>query len=136
VYICHFTAAVNNLYKTLCVSPSAVLAHLAHGDYVGYCDNATCDEYLPMAFKAAGVTDFLLYPNPANEEVYVGIEPFQGQPLTIRVLNSLGQVVRIVQIDEVQTEVEIIDTRMLSAGLYQVELTNDTFRAAKKFVLE
>ena len=89
-----------------------------------------------MAFIAGKAVDFPLYPNPANEEVYVGVTSFQGQPLTIRVLNSLGQVVRVIQIDEVQTDVEIIDTRMFSAGLYQMELTNETFRAAKKFILE
>jgi hypothetical protein len=133
VLMCHFFG--NGNYNTLCVNPNAVQPHLDHGDYVGPCDNANCDGYAPLfAFRSDGF-DFTLFPNPASDEIFVGLEAFAGMPVTLRIFNTLGQLVQEIRIPEVQSDIEVLDVRAFGPGMYQMELSSGEVRIGRKFVL-
>lgn len=136
VFMCHFYGKEGEFFNTICVSQYAVPAHLDHGDYVGPCGNASCGDNAPLVAGTAGTGfDFLLFPNPAKDEVYLGLEQFIGRPVTLRVLNALGQSVLEIRIPEVQTDLEVLDLSQLGSGWYQVELRSEEIRVARKFVL-
>lgn len=116
VNICHF--ANNN---TLCISPNAVPAHLAHGDYLGPCGTNPCGGGSSMLHPGndnhqsvspdvhdhasheltdhdhdtadeAHTLDFELIPNPAGDFVNVYLQQFRGLDIEVMITNTLGQV--------------------------------------------
>ena len=52
--------------NTLCISPSAVPAHLAHGDYLGPCNAADCSQHLVVP---AGNMGFQVYNQTGNAQM-------------------------------------------------------------------
>ncbi len=44
VYMCHIPPGNPGNAHTICVSVNAVASHLAHGDYIGPCGNASCSQ--------------------------------------------------------------------------------------------
>ena len=74
----------------------------------------------------------LIYPNPANEKVFVKIENSTDAISQIRLLDALGKVV--FQNRDVQNQTEI-DISGLSKGVYLIEIsTLNEFRIVKKLV--
>lgn len=78
---------------------------------------------LPMA--QGGIEDFLLFPNPTNGEVTIRFAVNSTEPVTITLLNPLGQVVEQrtllpAQLGSVETR---LDLSHLPAGNYLVRLT-------------
>ena len=80
------------------------------------------------------VVDFLIYPNPSKGTFNV---EFDASVTTseIRVLNSLGQVVRVFN-QEARTNVRILHLEDMARGIYFVELRTDKGTGLKKVVIE
>jgi len=94
---------------------------------VNFCVTAIAVEEMALN---SGLT---LYPNPAG--AYLNIEKTSAEAVIVRMLNPLGQ--------EIQTErmaegygILRIDTRILSKGIYFVEITSATAKVVKKVVVE
>ncbi|MFN5543693.1 MAG: T9SS type A sorting domain-containing protein [Bacteroidota bacterium] len=71
-----------------------------------------------------------IYPNPANNDLYVEIEAKQKTTLSINILNLVGQVVENLDVVSVQGLNKLhLDTQKLKAGIYfvQMVLGDETF---------
>ncbi|MCO6491481.1 MAG: thrombospondin type 3 repeat-containing protein [Phaeodactylibacter sp.] len=101
VTICHVPPGNPANANILCVSPNAVPAHLAHGDYLGPCFAVACNGSLETGGagilsqsilpEAAAEPELLLYPNPASGKVNVVLKHFAEVPSRLVVYNYLGQ---------------------------------------------
>lgn len=86
--------------EEICVSVNAVQAHLAHGDYLGSCNQASCETenfMIPNSTEIAIQTaknepnNLLVYPNPANREINVEIKEFEEKTGQLFLYDVLGK---------------------------------------------
>jgi hypothetical protein len=71
------------------------------------------------------IREFEIFPNPAVNEVYVGMKSFAGKAAQISILNNLGQVVQNVQFDALPVEKVRLDISSLGNGIYFVRMAVD-----------
>jgi hypothetical protein len=110
--------------NTLCVSPNAVPAHLAHGDKLGTCGTTPCSA-MNNALVASNThkpTNFTVYPNPAHNEAWVNLTSFEGQAVTLILTDILGKILQQTVIPEASSEPQRLDTALLSNGLYFIKI--------------
>ncbi len=87
--------------KELCVAPSAVAAHLAHGDKLGKCSDAPCQG---SGAARIGVAEELsdlpvelaveVYPNPASGAVTLRVRTSVSGAGSVEVLDLTGRAVQ------------------------------------------
>lgn len=77
--------------------------------------------------------DFILYPNPANDKLYVSFVDPTMQAYYIRITNAVGKTLFMLPRPELESG---IDISSLSAGIYFIELTDDATKltTTKKFI--
>jgi alpha-tubulin suppressor-like RCC1 family protein len=87
VYVCH-----NNI--TTCVKTNDVKAHLAHGDYLGACNNTiSFAKSVNTAVKENNDT-FILHPNPTTGSFIVEVcKRNVVEEAKLQVVNALGQII-------------------------------------------
>ena len=79
----------------------------------------------------------LLFPNPTNGELFADLSAWQGEDLTIRILDSRGMRLQSFSIQASREAQSIPLTNALPAGLYFLEVvTEDGGRKVGRFVLE
>ncbi|MFY7734296.1 MAG: multicopper oxidase domain-containing protein [Bacteroidia bacterium] len=85
--------------------------------------------------KSTDKSDFSLYPNPANEKLYISFNNHETKVYYISILNLVGKAVLMLPRPELGNG---IDISSLSAGTYFVQLTDDKTKAVtvKKFIKE
>ena len=66
--------------------------------------------------------EFEVFPNPATNEVFVGLNAFAGRAAQISVLNSLGQLMQTQAIDALPEGKVRLDISNLSTGVYFVRM--------------
>jgi hypothetical protein len=77
-----------------------------------------------------------VYPNPAGEEFYVGIQLSEAENVNVSVLNSLGQVVFNQSIEAVPGLNEVtVSTDGFASGMYQVRVISGTSATVKKITV-
>ncbi|MEM1319377.1 MAG: T9SS type A sorting domain-containing protein [Bacteroidota bacterium] len=80
--------------------------------------------------------EFTLFPNPATDQLFVGLKAYQGMPAHIQIYNSLGQLMYERKLDELKQQTEIFDVSQLQAGMYSVTVKIDKRkRLTKLFVV-
>lgn len=77
--------------------------------------------------------DHLLFPNPANRDIYLTISDDKIQSVSL--LNSVGQTV-LFEFDIIKNEYLHIDVSKLESGLYFLELITNKEKIVKQFVRE
>ncbi len=143
VYICHSNG------KSLCISYSALAAHIAHGDYLGSCGNASCGQNLKGSdnhgyisgenitnkndIKLAHNDDIMLiYPNPVLNLLNVIIPIHTHAPIQIQLYNSMGQ--EVLNKNYVHDNPTIqLNIQFLPDGLYYIKSTVDGIQTLKSF---
>ncbi|NOT36560.1 MAG: T9SS type A sorting domain-containing protein [Saprospiraceae bacterium] len=107
VSICH---NVGYNPHTICVAQSAVADHLAHGDYLGPCDEASCNSslkadgskkvYSEIMFNdsESNIDNIHIYPNPSQDEFYVHCEYSHDCNFELQVIDALGTVIQYLKI--------------------------------------
>jgi len=81
-------------------------------------------------------SDIALYPNPADNEIYLALEALAGQQATINISNTMGQTVQVFSLEEITDAPLHIQTDTYASGLYFIYIqTNDNQRISKKFVI-
>ena len=129
VLICHIPPGEPENAHTICVAPSAVAAHLAHGDYVGPCGNASCD--LPAPAAAGGPINFTeemslhLYPNPANEQIILDLHGAKGKTATIQIFDNLGKAIATRTVGELTDTPFSLDLTSYTPGIYYLSVNVD-----------
>jgi len=74
--------------------------------------------------------EFLIYPNPAEDLVFIQTEVSGG---VLRIFDAKGRVVRRLEVDRARQKVDLID---LKRGLYFVEYQLDQQRLSKMLILD
>ncbi|MBL7809850.1 MAG: T9SS type A sorting domain-containing protein [Saprospiraceae bacterium] len=121
VYLCHSG-------NTICVNQSAVAAHLAHGDYLGDCNNSSCGENRDLAKQAIqSDVELLIYPNPATDQLFLFANKDLSQGNTfIEIKSALGKLIvrrSVSLLEGEQTALSLLD---FSAGTYFLTLRSDS----------
>ncbi|MEO6039338.1 MAG: T9SS type A sorting domain-containing protein [Saprospiraceae bacterium] len=80
-----------------------------------------------------GGNDFLLYPNPATDEVNIDLSSYVSRPVVLTIYNQLGSVVLSRVIEEVQNAVITLqfDKGSMASGIYLVSLQSEGTRHTK-----
>ncbi|MFY7990962.1 MAG: hypothetical protein ACOVO3_09520, partial [Fluviicola sp.] len=112
---------------TICVSPSAIPAHLAHGDQLGDCDEvnncagafARSSEQVHEENAFELVAD--LYPNPATDKAVLSVSVGESLPTSIWMIDMSGRKVATIfegQLEEFSNTEFEISTSDLETGAY------------------
>lgn len=156
VYICHKSGSNA---KTLCISYADLGDHLAHGDYLGPCGNASCDApfsgneqssehsstegqvlyanpELSQAWLDRTAEKPMLYPNPAQGETWIDLHAWEGRPCTIRLMDVHAGLLREIKVDEAGHESIRLDVSGLASGLYFVQVQTTGEAQMLKMVVE
>jgi blue copper oxidase len=85
--------------------------------------------------KSVNQSDFSLYPNPANDKLYISFNNQESKVYYISILNVVGKAVLMLPRPELGNGINISS---LNAGTYFVQLTDDKTKAVtvKKFIKE
>jgi len=87
--------------------------------------------------STASQLDISVYPNPAQDEVYVSWRTDANEPLTIRLYNSLGQTLTETVISKPEASgTQTLSLRTLSKGLYLVEVRQGERLSLVRLVVE
>ena len=147
VLVCHRPQGNTGSAQTICIGQGAVAAHLAHGDYLGPCNDANCVS--KQAIPSKPLTDkgsnmqMEVAPNPVNDETTISISLPKGSYAEIEIYNFIGQ--RVYQIHS-----GIIDSPMrqfkwngasedgslLPSGVYFIVLKSNSQWITKKLILK
>lgn len=82
-------------------------------------------------------SDFLVFPNPVNDVIGIDFYCKENQVYSIQIKNTMGQVVKSMQIENRKTGKQRIEinTEGMPSGLYFVELASNSAQSTQKFVL-
>ncbi len=64
------------------------------------------------------LNSFVIFPNPAQDEIHINLKPFAGKQALIQIFNAQGVLVKTHQVDEASTYPERIDLNGIVNGLY------------------
>ncbi|MBX2929630.1 MAG: S8 family serine peptidase [Saprospiraceae bacterium] len=78
---------------------------------------------------------FEAYPNPTSGELNVNLAQYLGRAVRVEVYGLTGQLLRFVEIEEVQTTVEQLDMSQLENGMYLVKVKSDGLPDATRRVV-
>lgn len=143
VYVCHGS---NNPH-TLCINKNALAAHIAHGDYLGPCGNASCpsrstetpdvvlkevdskEEFEELNLAA---NELHLFPNPAQDQLTLLKKDFAGKKAVITITNNLGVPMLLQELEAMPADALTLDLSSLQDGLYFLTVRAEGFSAATK----
>lgn len=142
VIMCHIPPDNPANRHDICVSPSAVADHLSHGDYIGPCGNAQCENpqmQSPGSFinpvYMEDITELELYPNPANSELNIGFPRLEvaGE---LQIINALGQILLVHQLQPgEQGFTYSLDQTRFPDGLYTVVVHSGQVLLARRLII-
>ncbi|PLX01503.1 MAG: hypothetical protein C0595_14415 [Marinilabiliales bacterium] len=145
VLVCHIPPGNVGEAHTICISPNAVAAHLAHGDYLGECyDDAgnsfaggDSDSGIEHSLKTTLVNkeDWSVYPNPVKNNVSINLLKLQGSDIQLTIYDLSGRVYWELPKQTLESSVINIDLKNLPSGIYQIVLLTDSQKMVKKLVI-
>lgn len=122
---------------TICVSVSALDAHLAHGDRIGSCDESeTCCERReqPARNGEDHGNCFSIYPNPARNKITVKVEDDKAGYNTGVIMSNDGRVLKSVNIKG--KDVIDINVSSLTPGKYLLTLISNKKADSRQLIIE
>lgn len=81
---------------------------------------------------AVDLSAFFLFPNPANEAIFLNVEPFATASGHWEIVNELGQVLQMTSFENLPTKPLEIDTKDLPNGVYFLYFQAEGFRAQQR----
>jgi hypothetical protein len=134
VYICHKPL---NQANTNCVSYSALGGHLGHGDFLGPCGNASCNNFTSQVSASHRATgDLAIFPNPASREAWVDLSFLKGKAVVVQLVDLRGARIQKMTVAEAGSELLRLDLDKLADGMYfvQVQADGEAVRTVKLVV--
>ncbi|MBK6858730.1 MAG: T9SS type A sorting domain-containing protein [Saprospiraceae bacterium] len=142
-------------YKTVCTYLSAVQNHINAGGYLGPCGNSGCgggnltrleknvfmtgeEVVYQYDLTASDYQGIELYPNPAQNVLYVKVQSNTGNPIDLVLYNNIGQKLfaETYSMNHQQELVIPIGINQFSNGLYFVKIMNGIDREVKSFTIQ
>lgn len=142
-------------YKTVCTYLSAVQNHINAGGYLGPCNNAGCgggnlksiqkNEFMSgeevvyeYDLTASDYQGIELYPNPAQNMLFVKVQFNFGDPVELVLYNNIGQKLfaETYSMNHQNEMVIPVGISNFSNGLYFVKIMNGTEREVKSFTIQ
>ena len=131
IFVCSIVNGDPSSAQTFCVPPAAVNDILSAGGYVGPCGNTPCGSITPT--KAPSLEVLLtIYPNPANNRLYLNTSSIDIQLADLVIYNSLGQIIRRYPGQQIGSPVLQVPTVSLKDGLYYLQLQLASGQLIKK----
>lgn len=133
VQMCHIPSGNPNNAHEICISPSAVPAHLAHGDYCGPCASQKQDSKLAEVGSNELVLD--AFPNPFSGNTTLKISVDQPGNATVEVFALDGRLVAKIFDGEVEANQDYsvrFDGDQISEGVYYARLSTENGAIYKK----
>ncbi|MEP6793612.1 MAG: CARDB domain-containing protein, partial [Saprospiraceae bacterium] len=154
VLVCHLPPGNPQNIQMICIAPSAVPAHLAHGDYLGICSATDPCDGGGQSYQAITVPENLeesndksqvlssieiaetdkpisLVPNPAD--AYLSLEiPESKVPYEVTFYDLSG---KLMQSQEIPAGNQMISTSALPNGIYFVRLRSADIRITSSIVI-
>ncbi|OFX31374.1 MAG: hypothetical protein A2X08_10735 [Bacteroidetes bacterium GWA2_32_17] len=119
ILVCHIPSGNTGNPQTICISPNALPAHLAHGDCVVACitsvekkDNAKNNNENTVNVLSEDV--FIAYPNPFSTNTVINFSISEESHVSLQVYNYSGQKV-----------VTLFNKPAIANKLYKTEFTTD-----------
>ena len=128
VSVCHIPPGNPGIAHTICISRTAVLAHLAHGDFLGDCLNTAdpCGDEdafqgRPVVFgtDAAGLEP-VIWPNPGTGDLNLHVDGSTEGPVKVVLMTPQGSQVRTMTIESGFNYGTLSGLSELQEGLYYV----------------
>jgi hypothetical protein len=136
VLICHIPPGNPENRHTICISINALPAHLAHGDYIGPCDDANCARETRSAETGGQIDietdDILMYPNPATSQVFLDFTAYEGKEAIITIFNNFGILVYDRKFETLPENRVMISLENYEAGLYHIRINGNDFSKSLK----
>lgn len=76
-----------------------------------------------------------VFPNPAQSEINVNLEDFVGQNAKLTLYNSVGQALKLIELDQVEFPTQTIELNGFEDGLYLIEIRSGDAIMTRKFVV-
>ncbi len=93
-------------------------------------------EYTPIQkVTFAKVPDFGLFPNPAQDVVFMDLKRFLGKEVTISIQDQLGRAVYVQEVDDLSIPIHQIELRDFDNGLYIIQVKTDGYQSIAKKLL-
>lgn len=147
-YICHSNG-------TQCVAYSAVATHIAHGDYLGSCDNSNCGGWTlrreitdDLSAEADGLPSgyadeismnhaIEIYPNPAQNMVYIKLPKQSNDEVNIQMYNTMGiQLMNDISINKKDNRIIQVDIAGIPNGLCYFKIKLDDMEFIKSVSIQ
>ncbi|MGV3641208.1 MAG: HYR domain-containing protein [Adhaeribacter sp.] len=126
--------------QQICVAPSAVAAHLAHGDQIGPCLNpARANARMEKEVEYAQVLGLTAYPNPVRDKTTIEFSMVSAGSYRLAIFDMKGAMVRKISSGQAEpNQFFSFEFRAgsLPAGVYLIRLGTDQQVATKKLVIE
>lgn len=117
-------------YSAQIIIDSITLAYTWQGD------SSVVNEYTSVENIAGNRPGFNVYPNPANDVVNIDLTSFANEPLTIKVVNMLGQEVFHETENIAATTLKVLNTASWPRGVYLISVETDAGPVSKILVKE
>ena len=101
--------------------------------FLGSDTGTICDSLTGISDIKNSVTEFLLFPNPANRDVYLTLSKDKLQ--SVSVYNSVGQIV-LLEHDVIKNEYLHFNVSKLESGFYYLEVLTNKEKITRKFIRE
>ncbi len=124
IFVCSIVNDDPTSAQTFCVPPSAVNDILTAGGYVGPCGNTPCGG-VTSTFTSTSRPKLLVFPNPAQDILFIQLAATELQTAKITLYNNLGQRVKVNFQHLASDQVIELATDQLRSGIYFIQLTLD-----------
>jgi len=127
VLVCHIPPGNPENVQEICISERAVAAHLAHGCYVGFCDNGSTTR-LDQSHAEHAIADFVsVYPNPFSNQLSIEMVFEEETKAEIAIFDTKGTLIAV-PFKGMSESSFIMDynTDHLATGLYIVRVVTPT----------
>lgn len=138
VYVAHYNG--NGGCETVCVSYNALATHIAHGDYLGPCDNSVCDPEKQPATARTNTNEAInltVYPNPATDAINIAWHGTSTSGSVLRIYDINGKMVMTTVVPAGLQQFTVHPQKQgFTPGLLFVQIQIEGRTSSQKVVLE
>jgi hypothetical protein len=137
VWVCHANGGTYG-YTANCISPSAVPAHITHGDCLGDCTNSWAKTVGGAATHLGGEgADILVFPNPASTWINISLPERGAAYHSIQVTDINGRIVTTRPLSgDIHAELLTLDVSTYVPGIYTIRAIADNGTGVARFIVK